>query len=130
MESRKVTESDQKRMDIMIRLILPSRLEGSPLHVRSSSIWGFILFLIYSSCLYFSLDIFLYNSNVIPFPASQNNPPILFPSPSIKVFPSPTIPLPPPRHSPILGDPALAGPRTSLSTGAQQVHPLLHMQLE
>jgi len=51
---------------------------------------------------------------------------------SIRVFPFRTTPLPasPPWHSPTLGDPVLDRIRASLPIGAQQGHPLLHMQLE
>jgi len=60
-----------------------------------------------------------------------HNPPIPSPSPSsIRVFPSPSTLFSHPPYSPALGVPALAGPRASPSNGAQQGHPLLHMQLE
>jgi len=59
-----------------------------------------------------------------------HKPPISSPCPfSIRVFPIPNHLLSP-LIFPYTGVPALAGPRASPSFGAQQGHPLLHMNLE
>jgi hypothetical protein len=79
----------------------------------------------------FLLDFFIYISNVIPFPGDNTNPVSHSPPPaSMRVLPHPPTQILPSWHSPTLGHRSFPGPRASLSTDAQQGHPLLHMQLE
>jgi hypothetical protein len=83
------------------------------------------------------LDIlFIYISNVIPFPGFPSGSPYPIP-PSLcfyEVLPYPSIhsptPASPPWHSPTLGHQISTGPRVSPPIDAQQGHSLLHMQLE
>jgi len=77
---------------------------------------------------------FIYISNVIPFPdfLAIN---LLFPLPTLLLWECSPIQPPTPSCFPSLtfpytGDPPLTGPRASPPIGAQQGHPLLHMQLE
>jgi len=90
-----------------------------------------LMHMIYNS---FFIGYFIYLSNVVPFPGFPNHK-----SPILSPFPFFYEGVPPPQPPPSLpdiplhwgrGDPALAGPRASPPIGAQQGHPLLHMQLE
>jgi len=95
------------------------------------SIGNALLCLVY---LCFFVDIFIYTSNIIPFPCFPSIT-LLSHSPSTCFYegvPPPTHLLLPASllwHSPTLGHGALVGPRAS-PIGTQQSHPLLHMQLE
>jgi len=77
--------------------------------------------------IFFNLNFKCYSLSQFP----RHKPPIPSPSPSsIRELPSPSTPLLTPLTFPYTGGPTLAGPRASPSTGAQQGHPLLQMQLE
>ena len=83
---------------------------------------------------FFLLDIlFIYISNVIPFPGFHFRKPLSYsPLPCfLRVLPHhPPPPITPPQHPPMLGHQTSTGPRASPPIDVRQGHPLLHMYLE
>jgi hypothetical protein len=74
--------------------------------------------------------LFIYISNVFPFPGlPSGNPYPIPPTPAfMRVLPHPPTPVFPPWHSPTLGHRTPSGPRAAPSTDVQQGHLLPHMR--
>jgi len=122
------------KQDLVLNLEITNvmRLADLPSARPYCFIWYFSFFFFF-----FFLDIFIYISNIIPFPGflSINSLPHS-PSPNfirVSLLPNQLSFIPPHADIPLHlggGCPVLAGPRTYLLVGVQQVHSLLHMQLE
>jgi hypothetical protein len=87
------------------------------------------IFIYFNKYFFFKLDIiFIYISNIIPFPGFPSENPLYHPL--FPLFTNPPIPTSWPWHYLMLGHRTFTGLRASPPTDNRLSHPLLHMQLE